>query len=141
MSDKILVPLDGSPTATRVIEGIIREQRRLFGEMTLLHVLDEDKLNYRMIPDFQMEMIREHARKAARQILETHRDALARGGVTAGIRLASGSPRQIVCRIAKEEGFTLLILGRRGTGEIRDMLFGSVANYALHNVSCPVLLF
>jgi nucleotide-binding universal stress UspA family protein len=141
MSDKILVPLDGSPTATRVIEGIIREQHRLFGEMTLLHVLDEDKLNYRMIPDFQVEMIREHARKAARQILETHRDTLARGGVTAELRLASGSPRQIVCRIAKEESFNLLILGRRGSGEIRDMLFGSVANYALHNVSCPVLLF
>lgn len=141
MSDKILVPLNGSSTATRVVQGIIREQQRLFGEITLLHVLDEDKLNYRMIPDFQVEMIREHARKAARQILEAHRDTLARGGVTAEIRLASGSPRQIVCRIAKEESFNLLILGRRGTGEIRDMLFGSVANYALHNVLCPVLLF
>jgi nucleotide-binding universal stress UspA family protein len=34
-----------------------------------------------------------------------------------------------------------LILGRRGSGEIRDVLFGTVANYALHNVRCPVLLF
>jgi nucleotide-binding universal stress UspA family protein len=28
-----------------------------------------------------------------------------------------------------------------GTGEIRDVLFGSVANYVLYNVKCPVLLF
>ena len=36
----------------------------------------------------------------------------------------------------------LTIIGRReSTGEIRDVLFGSVANYVLHNVACPVLLF
>jgi nucleotide-binding universal stress UspA family protein len=35
-----------------------------------------------------------------------------------------------------------MIIGRReSTGEIRDVLFGSVANYVLHNVACPVLLF
>jgi nucleotide-binding universal stress UspA family protein len=34
-----------------------------------------------------------------------------------------------------------LIIGRHtGAGEIRDVLFGSVANYVLHNVKCPVLL-
>jgi len=38
--------------------------------------------------------------------------------------------------------FQLIIIGRReSTGEIRDVLFGSVANYVLHNVACPVLLF
>jgi hypothetical protein len=36
----------------------------------------------------------------------------------------------------------LLVIGRHeGGGEIRDVLFGSVANYVLHNVRCPVLLF
>ncbi|MDY0261315.1 MULTISPECIES: universal stress protein [Syntrophotalea] len=33
------------------------------------------------------------------------------------------------------------MLGRRTAGEVRDVLFGSVTNHALHRVRCPVLLF
>jgi nucleotide-binding universal stress UspA family protein len=44
--------------------------------------------------------------------------------------------------VANEEAFQLMVIGRReSTGEIRDVLFGSIANYVLHNVACPVLLF
>jgi nucleotide-binding universal stress UspA family protein len=51
-------------------------------------------------------------------------------------------PRRLIPQIANSEDFQLLVLGRRsGRGEIRDVLFGSVANYVLHNVRCPVLLF
>lgn len=141
MDDKILVPLDGSATATRTVQGIIREKDRFFGTITLLHVIDEDTLAYRMIPDFQVEMVREHTRKVARQLLETHQKALNEAGISTEIRLVSGAPRQVVCRIVADENFSLLILGRRGTGEIRDILFGSMTNYALHNVRCPVMLF
>lgn len=141
MDDKILVPLDASITASRIVQGIIREKSRFFGPLTLLHVIDEDKVAYRMIPDFQVEMIRESARKSAKHLLETHRQKLVAAGLLADIRIVSGSPRQLVCRIANEEHYSLVILGRHGAGEIRDVLFGTVSNYALHNVHCPVLLF
>ncbi|WP_432822084.1 universal stress protein [Trichloromonas sp.] len=141
MDDKILVPLDGSPTSARIVQGIIREKSRFFGPLTLLHVIDEDKIAYRMIPDFQIEMIRDSARKAAKHLLETLQQELERDGLRTEIRIVSGSPRQVVCRIANDENFSLLILGRRGAGEIRDVLFGTVSNYALHNVRCPVMLF
>ncbi len=141
MDDKILVPLDSSSTATRMVQGIIREKSRFFGPLTLLHVIDEDKFAYRMIPDFQVDMIRENARKTAKQQLGIHQDNLERAGLLTEIRIVSGSPRQVVCRIANDENFSLLILGRRGSGEIRDVLFGTISNYALHNVHCPVMLF
>ncbi len=62
-------------------------------------------------------------------------------GMPAESRLEFGAPRELIPRIANEEGFDLLIIGRRGQGEIRDVLFGSVANHVLHHVTCPVLLF
>ncbi len=141
MNDKILVPLDGSPTAARIVQGIILEKSRFFGPLTLLHVIDENNFAYRMIPDFQVEMIRENARKTAKHHLEVHQENLEKAGLRTEIRIVSGSPRQIVCRIANDENFNLVILGRRGTGEIRDVLFGTISNYALHNVRCPVMLF
>jgi nucleotide-binding universal stress UspA family protein len=142
METKILVPVDGATTAGRTVEKIIALKQRFPKQLTLLHVVDVDKLAYRMIPDFQIDMIRENAGKAGRLVLEERTGPLEEAGFTIDARLEFGSPRQTICRVANEEGFQLMIIGRReSSGEIRDVLFGSVANYVLHNVACPVLLF
>ena len=142
METKILIPVDASHTATRTLEKIIALKERFPPKLTLLHVVDIDKLAYRMIPDFQVEMIRENAGKAGEHVLETKRQMLEEAGFDVDARLEYGAPRHAICKLANEEAFQLLVIGRHeGTGEIRDVLFGSVANYVLHNVACPVLLF
>ncbi|HXV21543.1 MAG TPA: universal stress protein [Desulfuromonadales bacterium] len=141
METKILVPVDGSATSMKTIDAIIARKERFPAPLTLLHVVDLDRLAYRMIPDFQVAMIREHARRAGEQLLNSTQEHFSRAGMSTELRLEFGSPREIICHIANDEGFELLILGRRGLGEIRDVLFGSVANHALHHVRCPVLLF
>jgi nucleotide-binding universal stress UspA family protein len=142
METKVLIPVDGSVTSGRTLEKIIAMQDRFPKELTLLHVVDVDKLSYRMIPDFQLEMIRENAGKAGQQVLDSKVDILEKAGFNVHARLEFGTPRQTICRIANDEDFELTVIGRReSTGEIRDVLFGSVANYVLHNVACPVLLF
>lgn len=142
MDTKILIPVDGSHTAGRTIEKILNLKDRFPPQITLLHAVDIDKLAYRMIPDFQVEMVRENARRAGQKILDERAQSLLDAGFDVDGRLEFGSPRQVICRVANEEEFQLLVIGRReSTGEIRDVLFGSVANYVLHNVACPVLLF
>lgn len=142
METKILVPVDGSTTSGRTLEKIVSLRERFPETLTLLHVVDIDKLAYRMIPNFQIEIVRENAGKAGRQVLEERVKVLENAGFAVEARLEFGSPRQTISRIANEEKFQLMIIGRReSTGEIRDVLFGSVANYVLHNVACPVLLF
>jgi len=139
---KTLIPVDGSHTSQRTLDSILADKMRFPSGLTLLHVVDIDKLAYRMIPDFQVEMIRESAGKAGQLILDKHCQKLNEAGYTVEGRLEFGSPRETICRVANEEEFQLLIIGRRqSTGEIRDVLFGSIANYVLHNVACPVLLF
>ena len=142
METKILIPVDGSNTARRTLEKIITLKQRFPKHLTLLHVVDIDKLAYRMIPDFQIDMIRENAGKAGQVVLDERTRTLEEAGFKVDARLEFGSPRQTICKVANEEAFQLMIIGRReSTGEIRDVLFGSVANYVLHNVACPVLLF
>ena len=142
METKILIPVDGSNTAGRTLEKIIALKERFPQELTLLHVVDIDKLTYRMIPDFQLDMIRDNAGKAGQQVLDSKAAMLEQAGFKVEARLAFGPPRQTICKVANQEGFQLIVIGRRdSTGEIRDVLFGSVANYVLHNVACPVLLF
>ncbi len=141
MDVKILVPVDGSGTSARTIQSIISYKERFPFLLTLLHVVDFDKLAYRMIPDFQVEMVREPARRAGENLLKQQQTLFSEAGMPTKTRLEFGSPREVIPRVANEEDFQLVILGRRGQGEIRDVLFGSVTNYVLHRVRCPVLLF
>lgn len=142
MDAKILIPVDGSNTATRTLEKVIALKERFPKELTLLHVVDVEKLAYRMIPSFQIEMVRENAGRAGQLVLDNKVAILEKAGFSVDARLEFGSTRETICKVANDEEFQLMIIGRReSAGEIRDVLFGSVANYALHNVACPVLLF
>jgi len=142
MEMKTLVPVDNSSTSDQTLKRIIALKERLSTELTLLHVIDIDKLAYRMIPDFQLDMIRKNAGDTGRQLLDDRVSILEEAGFSVQARLEFGSPRQVICTMANDEKFQLLVVGRHeGTGEIRDVLFGSVANFVLHNIACPVLLF
>jgi nucleotide-binding universal stress UspA family protein len=139
---RILVPVDGSKTSTKTIEAIIENKEVFHSTLTVLHVVDVNKLTYRMIPDFQMEMIEEAAQKAGKAILHKQAEMFRDAGMKIEERLETGAPREVISKIANEEKFDLIIIGRRGgKGVIRDVLFGSTANYVLHHVACPVLLF
>lgn len=138
---KILVPIDDSTTSRNTIDKIIEHRARFPARLTLLHVID-DQLAWRMIPDFQIEMVRENAMKAGETLLGRKAAKLEAAGFNVTRLLKTGPPRQVIPQLANEDGYELLVIGRHaGGGEIRDVLFGSVANYVLHNVSCPVLLF
>jgi nucleotide-binding universal stress UspA family protein len=142
MIPKILVPIDDSPTAQKTIASIIEQKDRFSKELTLLHVIDNEQLAYLMIPDLQVDMVKRNATKIGRQILDRADVRLREAGFTNELILEFGEPRRAIAHIANDQGFQLVVIGRHeGGGEIRDVLFGSVANHVLHNVKCPVLLF
>jgi len=139
---KILLPVDRSEVSSRVVAGIAQRVHWLpDGCLTLLHVVDMDRLAYRMIPDFQLEMVAVKASEAGAAMLEDMAAVLREAGLEVETRLETGAPREVIPRIANDEKFGLLVLGRHRVGEVRDVLFGSVANHALHRARCPVLLF
>ncbi len=142
MIPKILVPIDDSLTSKKTIDKIIELKERFSKKLTLLHVINKNQLAYRMIPEFQVDMVRENATRAGRQLLERADAKLKEAGFINELMLEFGEPRDIIIYTANSQDFHLLIIGRHeGGGEIRDVLFGSVANHVLHNVRCPVLLF
>lgn len=142
MDPKIIIPVDDSPTAKKTIEMVIEQRKRFPRKITLLYVINQDQLAYRMIPDFQLDMVRENSIKAGKNLLERYGARLHEVGFTCELVLETGEPRQVITRIANSQNYQLMVIGRHeGGGEIRDVLFGSVANHVLHNVKCPVLLF
>lgn len=142
MEPKILVPVDDSPTAHATIDAVISLKNRFPKTITLLYVINQEQLAYRMIPDFQVEMVKENAQRAGKALLDRYREKLTKEGFEPETILEIGSPRDVITERANGDGYSLLVIGRHeGGGQIRDVLFGSVANFVLHNTQCPVLLF
>lgn len=141
MSIKVLVPICDGVTSEATLNAIIEHKDQFLNPITLLHVVNVKKMDYRMIPDFQIDMIRQYATKTGEKFLAGQTERLQAAGLEVIPRLELGFPRDIICAIADQEQFSLVVIGRHGSGEIRDVLFGSVSNYVLHGVKCPVLLF
>ncbi len=88
MEEKTLIPVDDSPTSQKTIESVIAKK------LSLLHVVN-DQLAYRMIPDFQVEMVKENARKAGQQHLDGIALKLQNAGFETELLLEFGSPSNL----------------------------------------------
>ena len=43
--------------------------------------------------------------------------------------------------LAKNEKAELIVMGTRGLGTVRRTILGSVSDYVLHHVHCPILIY
>ncbi len=142
-TQKILLPVDDSPTTRRTINTVIAQKKHFPTTLTLLHIVNIDRIAHQLlVADLQIDMVKKNSSKLGQQLLEKIDKQLCRAGFTNHLLLKFGDPRREIADIANNQNFQLVVIGRhKGGGEIRDVLFGSVANYVLHNVRCPVLLF
>lgn len=55
-------------------------------------------------------------------------------------RVEEGDPGSVICSIAEEEAFDLVVVASHGAGFLERALVGSVSHHVLHHAPCPVLL-
>jgi nucleotide-binding universal stress UspA family protein len=138
---KILVPLDSSHNSRRTVKAFFALKEKITGSLTLLHVLDHDRISYRgAAPNMGHAILAERARQAAREFLEEQRENFAAEGIKAEILLKEGPSRNTICDTADSGEFDLLIIGRHTEGELRSLIFGQVSNYVIHKVRVPILI-
>ncbi|KAH3880609.1 hypothetical protein DPMN_004528 [Dreissena polymorpha] len=56
------------------------------------------------------------------------------------VKSVGGNPGEVVCRIAKEEGASIIVTGTRGMGKLRRTFLGSISDYIIHHSHVPVLV-
>ena len=67
-------------------------------------------------------------------------DAMEAGLGHAEVRIERGDPGVVICEVAEEGGFDLIVVGSHGHGLLKRMLIGSVSTHVLHRAPCPVLV-
>ncbi|MDE2396082.1 MAG: universal stress protein [Burkholderiales bacterium] len=144
MYSKILVPIDGSPTASEGLAEAIRLARLSGGTLRLLHVID--MLSFSMIPDNTYGMTAElfdALKEGGEAVLAKARAQCEAAGIACETKLAEGYASRlcdVVVDDARASGAEVIVLGTHGRRGVGRVLLGSDAEMIVRQAPVPVLL-
>lgn len=147
MFTHILVPVDGSEHAKRAVLAAADLAQRYDAKLTIMHVLT--RTGSPAVPE-ELEAYAklEHIRVTERDIIasagneilrEAERTARKSGAKNCQVLLKSGDPAKNISDYAKENGVDLVVMGRRGLGDLTGLLLGSVSHKVAQSLECSCL--
>jgi nucleotide-binding universal stress UspA family protein len=136
MYQKILVPLENSPTDATVLTHVRALARETGATLVLIHVADGwVARNIEQLQLRESDEIRED-----RAYLERTLEELRAEGFDADAVLAAGNPADEIAKAATEEGCDLIAMATHGHRGLDDVVRGSVASELRHRTFVPVLM-
>lgn len=137
--------IDGSKHSGKVIEEVIAIARPLQAEVTALNVTGEFDFKSRIsvhMSDEYWTQIRKNLEEVAEGIVGEAVRKLDDNGISAKSEIVIGqqSPADVICKMADEGGYNLLVLGSKGLRGIQEAFLGSVSNKVAHCVRTNVLI-
>jgi nucleotide-binding universal stress UspA family protein len=141
MFKKILVPLDGSEMAAKVLPKVVELARTLKAKITLCHVCYSGV--GAMIGEATPATIKgaeAHEHKFCETFLAKAGKDLQDQGLDADWACADGVPAQQIIAFAQAKEYDLIVMGTHGAGEVAWYM-GGVANRVASHATVPVLLF
>ena len=144
MYQRILVPIDGSPTSDRGLEEAIVIARMTGGSIRLLHVLDE----LVFASGFEtgatyMTTVLPALRQRSERILAAGRERVAAAAVaveTQPVECFARRPSDVIVEQATQWPADLIVLGTHGRRGVNRLMLGSDAEQVLRMAPVPVLL-
>jgi len=141
MFTKILYPTDFSIPAQKALDYVKHLKGAGTQEVTVLHVIDRRGLDdlarfsKRDIHDIEKEL-----EKKATAKIKPIAEELTETGFTVNTMITQGGPCVEIMRVADEEDASLIIVGSRGTGNIEDMVLGSVSYKLIKRSRKPIMI-
>lgn len=134
---KLLVPLDGSPSATLACNHAVGLAKAGGMSIVLLHCYGELPA---AISGAARDEIIALSEAEGNTILFPGVQLCKDNGISCKTIVHSGNPgRTIVC-VAQSEGCDLIVMGSRGLSDFSGMVMGSVSHRVLRHATMPVLI-
>jgi nucleotide-binding universal stress UspA family protein len=137
---RILVPVDGSETATKALDTAIGLARAMDAQIRVMHAVDE--LMYLTGYEYSGDLLAA-ARAAAQQLLDDAQARTKAAGVACDAQLIDDlGPRlgESVARVAREWKADLIVLGTHGRRGFNRLLLGSGAEQVIRLAPVPVMV-
>lgn len=134
MYDKILLPLDASPTDRAIIEHIKKLAGIMHSQVVLFHVATGASAQFRGADAAGKEI------DESRAYLERVQAEFEAANIPAMAELGYGEPAKEIIKWIQEKGCDLVAMATHGHKLLADIALGTTASRVQHNVSVPVLL-
>lgn len=135
--DRILVPVDFSPTSLAALGAAKRLAGRFASEIVLLHVVE------RLLPIGDVAavsvQVEEAYRRHAVARLARLEQQLERSGLRVRTKVVDGAPAPAIVQAARRERCGMIVMGTHGAGGFTRFVVGSVTDRVVRSASCPVL--
>ena len=147
MFTHLLVPVDGSEHANRAVLAAADLVRCYEAKLTLMHVLSttgslavpEELEAYSKLEHIRITE-RDLIASAGNEILrEAERVARKNGVKNCQVVLKTGDPTTCIADYVKKNGVDLVVMGRRGLGDMAGLFLGSVSHKVAHATDCSCL--
>ncbi|MDQ2858235.1 MAG: universal stress protein [Candidatus Eremiobacteraeota bacterium] len=144
MLERVLVALDGSPTADEALEFAITVSRSYGSELILCSAIDRAAaIAAACAPDGvfpSAELVLEEYENAATSLLTEAASRAAAAGVRAKTALLDGRAAAAIVACAKERDARAIVIGTRGKRGLEHLMLGSTAEGVLRLSDVPVFV-
>ncbi|HSH48425.1 MAG TPA: universal stress protein [Halomonas sp.] len=147
MYKTILVPIDGSDHAEKALAVAAHLARGSGATLHLLTVSEYPPDGMGMfiggisapITEAERKRLSEEANAAALKLIDRARGVVNLDDIEVKEVVRAGLPAERITSEAKALGVDAIIMGSRGLGNIRGMVFGSVSQKVSHTAKCSVI--
>lgn len=140
MKSKVLIPVDTARNSLSAEEYAIKLNWRMPLRATLLTVINTKRLEGHGISPADQDRIRASMRRRAEEVLKAAAQPFEKSEVEFETRVEEGPPGELICKVATDEGYDMVIIPQSGLSEWEEILGGSVVRTVLHRCQTPVLL-
>lgn len=147
MFTRLLVPVDGSEHANRAVLAAAELAHRYDAKLTLMYVLTragslavpEELKAYSKLEHMRVTE-REIIEGAGKELLNTAETLVRESGVkNCEAVMETGDPATCITDYAKKNAVDLIVMGRRGLGDLTGLLLGSVSHKIAQATDCSCL--
>jgi nucleotide-binding universal stress UspA family protein len=137
----IIVATDGSPGANRAVDAAARLAKVTRCMLTILTIGGNiTGAELRRLASVGGDLSETLARKADQVLAQARKRALRAGVSDAKVQTAWGDPAEAIIDAVKRGKFDILIVGRRGRGQLKGLLLGSVSQKLATLTPCAVMV-
>ncbi len=150
MYKHILVPLDGSAFAEKVLPHVEVLAKQFGSQVTLVRATTPEvviitEMTTQMTgqapqPMMDTKPIVEAEQQEAEAYLSAVTERLKTEGIAVSYQRQEGSPAEVITKLAAELGVDLIAMTTHGRGGIQRVLLGGNADSVVRHAPCPVLL-
>ena len=139
MYHHILVPVDGSASSVRAATVAAGLARQWDADVVMLHVVSLPQ-SLVIVAGLGQHLVEEYVEQLGHDAMDASRDAFVAADVGVEVKIETGAPAEVILYEAERLGVDLVVMGKRGLGQLRGLLMGSVSDRVSHHVKVPLLL-